>query len=166
MTNFHYGITADGSKQTTPTNYKAVIDPSNATPLQVTGGLSATSGAITTVNATTGNITNATITKTITGTIAIGTGGDTINVLKTYTSSAINIAAVNVAATSWQVLALTVTGVAATDQILGIRAVNAVANQFVSGATITAANTVQVAIYTAVNTNAATGQTFSVTVKR
>ncbi len=166
MTNFHYGITTDGAKQTTATAYKVVIDPSNATPLQVTGGLSATSGAITTVNATTGNITNATITKTITGTIAIGTGGDTINVLKTYTSAAINIAAVNVAATVYQVLALTVTGVAATDQILGIRAVNAVANQFVSGATITAANTVQVAIYTAVTTNVGTNQTFVCTITR
>lgn len=57
-TNFDNGIRVDGTKMwPTPTNYKVIVDATNATPLQVTGGMSATSGAITTVNATTGNIT-------------------------------------------------------------------------------------------------------------
>lgn len=179
---------------TPATAYKVAIDVSNATPLKVTGAMSATgavsgaSAAITnavvaaTVNATTGNITTVVATTVnatnanVTGnavlgtvnatTLKIGASGGVINSILTYTSAAANIAAVNVLATQHQMVDLTVTGVLTTDTILAIVPTNVVANQVVSGNVITAANNVTAAIFSSVNTNAATGQTFAVTVKR
>jgi hypothetical protein len=129
------------------TAYKVVVDPSNAIPLQVTGG-SSVSGASTT------------------STLAIGTSGDVINGIKTYTSAGVNIAAVNVLATSYQNLDLVATGVLTTDTILAITPTNVVATQFVVGNVITAASNITAAIYSSANSNAATGQTFTVKVIR
>lgn len=156
MTNLENGVVVDGAKLTTPTNYKVSIDASNATPLQVTGGMSATSGAIATVVATTVNTTK----------VRIGASGDVVNSILTLTSAAANIAAVNVAATTSQIVDLTFTGLLTTDTILKVTPVNSVTNQMVVGNVITAANNASIAIYTAINTNAATAQTFNAVIKR
>jgi hypothetical protein len=147
LTNFPNGAVADGAMLTPATAYKVEIDASNATPLKVTGGASV-SGAATA------------------GTLAIGASGDVINGIKTYTTAAVNIAAVNVLATSYQNLDLVATGVLTTDTILAITPTNVVATQFVVGNVITAANNITAAVYSSANSNAATGQTFTVTVKR
>ena len=147
MTNLQNGVVIDGTKLTTATNYKVNLDVTNATPLQVTGGASV-SGA------------------TTTGTLRVGTTGDTISAIKTYTSSAINVAAINIAAAKEQKLDLTVTGVLTTDQIISVTPTNAVAGQFVVGNVITAANNVSILLYAPANTNAAAAQTFAVKVAR
>lgn len=103
---------------------------------------------------------------TNTGTLKVGSGGDTINSILTYTSAAANIAAVNIAAATMQEVALTVTGVVNTDTLLRVTPTNVIANQYVIGYHITGANAVSVAIYTSANTNAGTNQTFKVVVKR
>lgn len=149
MTNFPNGVT------TTTVNTTGAVGVGGA--LAVTGATTVT-GASTLASAAVTGLTN-------TGTLKVG-AGDTINSIVTYTSAAVNIAAVNVLATTFQKLALTVTGVKTTDTILNITPTNAVADQAVIGNVITAANNVSAFVYTATNTNASNGQTFKVTVKR
>lgn len=103
------------------------------------------------------------------GTVKVGASGDVINSILTYTSAAINVAAINVAATVYQELSLTVTGTLTTDTILEVKmdqASQAAENIYVIGAYVSAANTVKAQLYAAANTNALTSKTFAVTVKR
>lgn len=149
MTNFPNGVT------TTTVNTTGAVGVAGA--LAVTGATTLT-GALTSASAAVTGLTN-------TGTLKVG-GGDTINSIVTLTSAAVNIAAVNVAATVFQNLSLTVTGIKTTDTIIGVAATNAVADQVVLGNVITAANAVTATLYTATNTNASSAQTFKVVVKR
>ncbi len=129
----------------------------------ITGDSVGATNAITAGSAAVTGLTN-------TGTLKIGAAGDTINSIKTYTSAAINYTAANVAAgtiaAQIQALALTVTGILTTDTILRVTPTNVVAGLHTMGATITAANAVAVVLFSAINTNAGTNETFTVTVKR
>ena len=174
MTNFPNGVT------TTTVNTTGAVGVAGA--LAVTGASTLTGAATlaSTANVTgavilastlqvnaTATLANAAVTGlTNTGTLKVGSGGDTINSILTYTSAAANIAAVNIAAATMQEVALTVTGVVNTDTLLRVTPTNVVANQYVIGYQITGANAVSVAIYTSANTNAGTNQTFKVVVKR